>query len=1409
MIRLLQRRLIIPRGDTGSFSIPVIAAASNSDVAIFTIFDELTRAKIFQKQMVLSGETLTLEFTHNDTVNLKPGKYSWDIKFYKNPQYIDGELVNGDEIDSYYAGYTIPDCEIRETGDQMLVSEDAPTAALSSGQLNIVTALMNELSSAVEQTETNVSHYPIIQDGVWYTWDASNNEYVSTNNPVVTSVAGKNGDVILDGGDIAYSYSSAYPSGTIGENMKNLDDSVFELSSGFNALGANTIPYDSTDVESATIKDAIDAIPVENGSAAGAVQTKKYIYNNRIREQKASGIGAFAEGFDTKAIGMGAHAEGQGTTACSDCAHAEGALSVAISNSSHAEGYHTLSYNPCAHAEGEGTFSYCVITGEENSLTYSCSFLNDTIHVNNIIVDISTGQISTINSIDRVNNTITLARTLGEKNNSGVYIYKAYAQGEASHCEGFATTAVGLAAHAEGNGSIAKTYNSHAEGSAGAALGNVSHAEGTYTVAAGHYSHTQNNHTFALGRNAHAQNIGESLLLKISGEANTTTYSYTSNGDPEVGDYIVAYENYAKITSVDITNKQFTVNSTLVHYFNQEDVYAYKSGAFGDNSHVEGKGTTAMGETQHVQGKYNILDNNNTYEEIVGNGTSHTNRSNARTLDWSGNEALAGNITLGMGTADEVTLSASGMKNMVTDVGNLKTQKVDKDALDNAGITTRTYTELFNGEFTVTTAESQDYISPHAKASVTGRFDKTYSHRVTVNGVEYILATRLWMNKEEGVEGFKIYEYLGNLALFIDDVTGVPGGTDNVPFIIVSDYDGNSGIDVLTSSVGTYAIKVERINTTQTEIPTSLIYGDSYRPILTLHNNGTYDGLSIGVNELNNTRATTAVGYANRIDAQFGIAIGCGNIVSGVGAIALGLENTPTGLYAIAAGMDCVAAGANSHAEGNYTKATGGNSHAEGTGTEASGNMGSHAEGFKTTASGMMSHSEGAMTSATGLGSHAEGQINTASGANAHAEGNATTASGSQSHSAGNGTIANHLAQLAYGQYNVADTSNAAATARGTYVEIVGNGTADNARSNARTLDWSGNERLAGSLTLGADTQAETILTANKLGEVINYDTVIAPREADLTAASQAYAIGDVFMANGKLCAATAVIALGDAINIGTNCEYTSVAEKFVKNTDIAGINNYGVVKVKNSGGTAIDSVDKTLIVCPASTSHIKAGISTYMPITPIHQHESVFYGLTKAAGIDMASSNNAVGTYTDAAKVAIQKMLGVYEAPWELIREDTFTNAEEAHHEITLDSEGNTFELTDAIIMFETPKQDTYAAKGAYGQIEFYYGNGSGNKYTSESGAWTQEANGSAHGFVAIYEQKNGLISLSFTANTTSSNRSNISYRYSAGFPSEGAQTISIPDSNTYPRNIIKVKITAVTGTGHYKLYGKRKWTT
>jgi len=39
----------------------------------------------------------------------------WDIKLYRGPKYDEeGKIIGGDEIDSYYAAFSLPVCEIKE-----------------------------------------------------------------------------------------------------------------------------------------------------------------------------------------------------------------------------------------------------------------------------------------------------------------------------------------------------------------------------------------------------------------------------------------------------------------------------------------------------------------------------------------------------------------------------------------------------------------------------------------------------------------------------------------------------------------------------------------------------------------------------------------------------------------------------------------------------------------------------------------------------------------------------------------------------------------------------------------------------------------------------------------------------------------------------------------------------------------------------------------------------------------------------------------------------------------------------------------------------------------------------------------------------------------------------------------------
>lgn len=159
--------------------------------------------------------------------------------------------------------------------------------------------------------------------------------------------------------------------------------------------------------------------------------------------------------------------------------------------------------------------------------------------------------------------------------------------------------------------------------------------------------------------------------------------------------------------------------------------------------------------------------------------------------------------------------------------------------------------------------------------------------------------------------------------------------------------------------------------------------------------------------------------------------------------------------------------GKNSTREGICTAALDECAHAEGFYTVAAGPI-SHTEGYSTIAC-YCAHAEGLSSEAIGNFSHAEGSSTVAKGNYSHAEGFATTTLGDNCHAEGLQTIAKGVSQHVFGEFNIEDPTNIVDPSlnRGTYVEIVGNGTGYKARSNARTLDWSGNETLAGKLTIG------------------------------------------------------------------------------------------------------------------------------------------------------------------------------------------------------------------------------------------------------------------------------------------------------------------------------------------------------
>ena len=145
----------------------------------------------------------------------------------------------------------------------------------------------------------------------------------------------------------------------------------------------------------------------------------------------------------------------------------------------------------------------------------------------------------------------------------------------------------------------------------------------------------------------------------------------------------------------------------------------------------------------------------------------------------------------------------------------------------------------------------------------------------------------------------------------------------------------------------------------------------------------------------------------------------------------------------------------------------------------------------------------------------------------------------------------------------------------------------------------------------------------------------------------------------------------------------SSIVVDGVANVPTASASRLGVIKTSNENGIYVNS-DGALSISEASSANVKNGTNVYKPITPHIEHEATFYGLAKSAGdTTQSASSNAVGIYTDDAKISIQKMLGLYKAPYRLIKTIEITE-ETGAIVIASDDNGESFELTDLIVTFD-----------------------------------------------------------------------------------------------------------------------------
>lgn len=389
-------------------------------------------------------------------------------------------------------------------------------------------------------------------------------------------------------------------------NARALDEDGNEYLKGDIYVGCDADSDNGTKL--ATVTD------VSTAASTKADKSDTVLSTTLSRARKANttvGTGSFAFGYNVEASANYAHAEGSETAATNVGSHAEGYQTIASGQYSHSEGSGSTASAQSAHAEGDNTSAEGLYSHAEGQLS---SAINDAAHAEG-------------------------CRSIAYGTRSHAEGYLTQSGGEGSHAEGMHTSATGEAAHAEGNVAQATADYSHAEGNMTQATAEASHAEGFGAAANGVRSHAEGSMTVASGHASHAE--GNSTARGEYSHAECKGVAY-GNCSSATGILTTIYSDYGHAGGAynieDATTKGFWRAGT--HYdvgdvvYKEEPEYALLQ-CITENTDAEFNASN----WQAAEIK-NAL-------EVIGNGTSASARSNARKLDWNGNEYLAGNVYVG------------------------------------------------------------------------------------------------------------------------------------------------------------------------------------------------------------------------------------------------------------------------------------------------------------------------------------------------------------------------------------------------------------------------------------------------------------------------------------------------------------------------------------------------------------------------------------------------------------------------------------------------------------------------------------------------------------------------------------------------------------------------------------------
>jgi len=245
------------------------------------------------------------------------------------------------------------------------------------------------------------------------------------------------------------------------------------------------------------------------------------------------------------------------------------------------------------------------------------------------------------------------------------------------------------------------------------------------------------------------------------------------------------------------------------------------------------------------------------------------------------------------------------------------------------------------------------------------------------------------------------------------------------------------------------------------------------------------------INTSNSGDGSSALGYHTTASGSFSTAMGAYTTASGYASISMGEQTIASGYYSTAMGEQTIASGYYSTAMGSYTIASGSNSTALGNSNYATGSQ-STAMGIGTVASGLGATSIGWNTNAVGIRSTALGYRTEALGINSTSTGYLTSAVGNVSTSMGDQTTASGYAGFSIGVLNFsgyADNNPTDFDLTNTAF-VIGNGTAEENRSDAFTVLFDGTTTIAGDLSVNSDARLKTniISLGSTLAKLLQID---------------------------------------------------------------------------------------------------------------------------------------------------------------------------------------------------------------------------------------------------------------------------------------------------------------------------------